>query len=167
MIGLIAAVSENNIIGKNNDLPWSKKYPQDLKRFKEITSNSIVIMGRKTFNSLNNKALPNRKNIVISSKFYSEDLNVSVAPSLSNALALAKFHDDTKDVWIIGGESIYKEALDKAIPSLIYLTVIPEVVPYIKTDFISTFPFINPKFYSVYCKTEKDNLLIVRYDKSA
>jgi len=62
MISIIAAMSQNNVIGKDNRLPWS--VPEDLKAFKEITSGHPVIMGRKTFESLKG-SLPNRKNVVL------------------------------------------------------------------------------------------------------
>src|ERR1051325_10089431 len=67
MLSLIAAVANNNVIGSKNQLPWY--LPEDLKHFKQITSNHTVIMGRKTYDSIVNRLghpLPNRKNIVIS-----------------------------------------------------------------------------------------------------
>ncbi|HCC51951.1 MAG TPA: dihydrofolate reductase, partial [Porphyromonadaceae bacterium] len=63
MISIIAAIAENRAIGINNDLPW--KLPNDMKRFRELTTGHTVIMGRKTFESLPKGALPNRTNIVV------------------------------------------------------------------------------------------------------
>ena len=62
MISIIAAVSKNGVIGVDNKLPWN--LPEDLKRFKELTTNNVVIMGRKTYESIG-KPLPNRINIVV------------------------------------------------------------------------------------------------------
>ena len=62
-IKLICAISKNNVIGNENKLPWN--IPEDLKRFKELTSNNWIVMGRKTFDSIG-RPLPNRKNIVLS-----------------------------------------------------------------------------------------------------
>ena len=63
MLNLIVAVTENNVIGKDNDLLF--KISEDLKRFKQLTTNNIVVMGRKTFESIGSQELPNRQNIVI------------------------------------------------------------------------------------------------------
>ena len=62
-IKLICAISKNNVIGKENNLPWN--IGDDLKRFKELTSNNIIVMGRKTYESIG-RPLPNRRNIVLS-----------------------------------------------------------------------------------------------------
>ena len=105
MITIIAAIANNNALGKNNQLIWH--LPADLKRFKTTTSGHHIIMGRKTFESLK-KALPNRTNIIITrSKNYNAE-NCIVVNSLHKALLAAK--DDSKP-YILGGAQIYKQAI--------------------------------------------------------
>lgn len=115
MIKLIAALDYQNGIGKGNDIPWY--IPEDLKRFKKLTTDNIVIMGRKTWDSLPKQPLPNRTNIVITSKqpfdkfIYDWDKKRFLFGCLQGALDVfgdVKYHD----VYIIGGGSIYREALD-------------------------------------------------------
>ena len=106
-ITIIVAAAENNAIGKDNDLIWS--LPDDLKRFKKLTSGHSIIMGRKTFDSFPG-LLPNRKHIVISKK--SEDYfpeNVVVVNNVEKAL---KVCNDDENPFIIGGGQIYKLAME-------------------------------------------------------
>ena len=106
-ITIIVAAAENNAIGKDNDLIWS--LPDDLKRFKKLTSGHSIIMGRKTFDSFPG-LLPNRKHIIISKK--SEDYfpeNVVVVNSIEKAL---KVCNDDENPFIIGGGQIYKLAME-------------------------------------------------------
>lgn len=104
MLSLIVAKGKNNVIGNNNKLIW--KLPEDLKRFKELTSGHIIIMGRKTFESLG-RVLPNRKHIVFTTnKNYKVlDENVKIVYSLSE---IQKYIDSSKECFVIGGASIYK-----------------------------------------------------------
>jgi dihydrofolate reductase len=105
MIIMIAAVAENNALGKNNDLLWH--LPNDFKRFKEITSGHHIIMGRKTFESFP-KPLPNRTHVIISrQKDFSKE-GCIVVQDLENALAVCPKNED---VFIIGGGEIYKQFL--------------------------------------------------------
>ncbi|SFG75156.1 dihydrofolate reductase [Pedobacter insulae] len=113
-LSIIVAVSENNAIGKDNQLLWH--LPADLKHFKEITSGNTIIMGRKTYDSIG-KPLPNRRNIVITRNANLVIPGVEVATSLVNAIELCK-HD--KEVFIIGGAEIYQQSLAHA--THIYLT---------------------------------------------
>lgn len=115
IISMIAAVGKNAELGKGNDLIWHFK--EDMKFFKETTMGNTVIMGRKTFESLP-KALPNRKNIVITNnKDYSAEGAV-VVHSPDEALALA----ESEEVFIIGGGRIYSRFLPLA--DKLYLTEI-------------------------------------------
>ena len=116
MISLIVAASSNNAIGKNNQLLWH--LPNDLKFFKNTTWGGVVIMGRKTFESVN-KPLPGRTNIVITSKENWSYENVLVAHSLEDALKLAT-ELSFKEIFIIGGGEIYKQSM--AIANRVYLT---------------------------------------------
>ncbi len=108
MITIIAAIANNNVLGKNNQLIWH--LPADLKRFKQTTSGHFVIMGRKTFESLG-KALPNRTNIIITNnkKFTAKDC--IIAHSLTDALTYAQADDNP---FILGGANIYQQALAHA-----------------------------------------------------
>jgi dihydrofolate reductase len=116
IISIIAAVAENSVIGKDNKLLWH--IPDDLKRFKKITLGHPIIMGRKTFESIR-RPLPGRLNIIISrnSEFKIEEC--VVVSSLEDALKIAAEHD-AQEVFIIGGASIYKEAISYA--HKLYLT---------------------------------------------
>lgn len=115
-IGLVVAASENNAIGKNNQLLWH--LPNDLKFFKNTTWGFPVIMGRKTFESVN-KPLPGRTNIVITTKADWQAPNVITAFSLEDALQKAAATNSLQ-AFIIGGGEIYQQSMD--IADLIYLT---------------------------------------------
>ena len=103
---IIAAVSINNVIGNNNKLIW--KLSNDLKRFKNLTTNHSVIMGRKTFESLPNP-LPDRDNIVITRDTNYSKPNIQVCSSIENAINLTK--TDTQP-FIIGGGEIYTQTIN-------------------------------------------------------
>ena len=103
---IIAAVSINNVIGNNNKLIW--KLSNDLKRFKNLTTNHSVIMGRKTFESLPNP-LPDRDNIVITRDTNYSKPNIQVCSSIEDASNLTK--TDTQP-FIIGGGEIYSQTIN-------------------------------------------------------
>lgn len=116
-ISLVVAMSENRVIGVENRLPWN--IPEDLKRFKKITSGHPILMGRKTFESIG-RPLPNRTNIVITrNKDYRAE-GVATCFSLTDALAWAQKAPGAEEVFIIGGGEIFREALPLA--HRIYLT---------------------------------------------
>lgn len=109
-IALIAALSENHVIGNKGKIPWH--IPEDLQRFKRLTLYHPVIMGRKTYESIIaalGKALPKRKNIVISSQKLKSE-GITVVRTLDEALA----HAQDTVCYIIGGERVYREALPRA-----------------------------------------------------
>lgn len=116
MIKIIVAASKNGVIGNNNSLIW--KLPNDLKRFKEITTGNTVVMGRKTYESIG-RPLPNRRNIIITKKIDYNIDDCEVVNSLEEALMLCN-----NDCFIIGGGEIYKQILP--ITDIIYLTRIDE-----------------------------------------
>ena len=116
MISIIVAASSNNVIGKNNQLLWH--LPNDMKFFKNTTWGSVVVMGRKTFESIN-KALPGRINIVITKQEDWNVENVIKASNINEALEKAKA-TNCKDIFIIGGGEIYKTCFP--ITERIYLT---------------------------------------------
>lgn len=110
IISLVVAASENNVIGKNNELVW--RLPNDMKFFKNTTWGMPVVMGRKTYESLG-KALPGRTNIVITRNDSFTAADVTVAHNLKEAVEKAA-DTDAKEVFIIGGGEIYRQALPQA-----------------------------------------------------
>ncbi|MAG01997.1 hypothetical protein CMI42_01560 [Candidatus Pacearchaeota archaeon] len=102
---LIAAISENNVIGNDGDLPW--KIPEDLKRFKKLTLNHPVIMGRRTYESIPRRFRPlaDRKNIVLSSDF--KEGGVYSARTIEEALGFA----GEGDAFVAGGFRVYESFL--------------------------------------------------------
>lgn len=136
-ISLIAAISKNKVIGRDGKLPWY--LPEDLKRFKELTSSHVIIMGRKTFESIG-RPLPNRTNIVITRDESFAPEGVIVAHSIDEALKVGKekeifiFHERLRngkedfkpEIFIIGGGQIYAQSMQFA--DRLYLTVVEEEI---------------------------------------
>lgn len=118
-INIIAAVAKNRAIGKDNRLIYW--LPNDLKRFKQLTTGNTIIMGRKTFESLPKGALPNRRNIVLS-RSTKELPGCDCYPSLKEALAHCQ---DDEQLFIIGGASIYRQTMP--IADRLYLTEIDDI----------------------------------------
>ena len=102
-ITIVAAIASNNVIGKKNSLPWD--IPEDLKRFKQLTSGHTILMGRKTFDSIG-RPLPNRKNIVMTKDTNYQKEGVEIVFDEKEALNLIK--DLNQEVFIIGGSKIYE-----------------------------------------------------------
>ena len=116
MIGILVAVSPEGVIGKDNKIPWH--YSTDLKRFKKLTVGKTIVMGRKTWESLPTKPLPDRRNIVITkSKLDGVECFKSIEEAMQNCEG---------DVWFIGGAGIYQEAMQKA--DIIDMTLVPDSV---------------------------------------
>lgn len=130
-ISIIVAIASNNAIGKNNELLWHLS--DDLKRFKKITTGHKIIMGRNTYLSLPNGALPNRKNVVISDRKGEEFEGCEMAYSIEEALANVK---EDEEAFIIGGGMIYKQFLPHA--RKLYLTRVNK-----EFDADTFFPEIN------------------------
>ncbi|QDK44210.1 dihydrofolate reductase [Bdellovibrio sp. HCB185ZH] len=131
----IVACSENRVIGTQGGLPWD--LPEDMKFFRDTTKGHIMIMGRKTFDSFNGKALPNRYHIVVTrdpskQSFQSTEKSpVVFVSSLEEAVAharplTAQWGDE---VFIIGGGEIYKQAFAKNLTDKVYLTLIHREFP--------------------------------------
>jgi dihydrofolate reductase len=135
-ISMIAAVSENWVIGRNNDLPWN--LPDDMKYFMQTTKGHCVIMGRKNYESIPDKfrPLPNRNNIVVTRQLAYEAVGCTVVHSLEEALLKAAEFDQN-EIFLIGGAEIYREGL--LIANKLYLT---EIAATIIGDVY--FPAINP-----------------------
>ena len=119
---MIVAVSENNVIGKNGTMPWHLK--TDLQRFKELTTNHCVIMGRNCFNSIG-KPLPNRTNIIVSSNMDLEIPGCIVKPSLQYAADYANSRYDSTP-FIIGGGTLYRQAIN--LVNVLYLTRVHTII---------------------------------------
>ncbi len=120
-VNIIAAVAKNRVLGAKGAIPWT--LPQDLKRFKELTQLSTVVMGRKTWESLPVRPLRNRDNIVVSrsAEYYAQ--GAKTVSSLHDAIKTAV----TDTVWVIGGAQIYEQALPLA--DKLYLTEV-NALPY-------------------------------------
>jgi dihydrofolate reductase len=123
ILSAIAAMAKNHVIGKDGDLPW--RIPEDFKFFKDKTSGHIMIMGRKTFDSLKG-ALPKRLHVVITRQKDYEPEDAHVFSSIADALEFCQQQTDSgawpEEVFIIGGGDIYKQMLDAT--DRIYLTEI-------------------------------------------
>lgn len=129
MIALIVAIDQNNAIGKDNQLLWH--LPKDLSFFKNVTSGNAIIMGRKTFESIG-KALPNRRNIVISTQKDLQYAGAEITSTLNAAIELV----GNADGYIIGGGSIYQQSL-----TLVDRLYITKVAANFEAD--TFFPTIN------------------------
>ncbi len=116
ILSLLVAASENNVIGKDNQLPWH--LPNDLKYFKNQTWGMPILMGRKTFESIG-KPLQGRKSIVITRNAEWKHENVDVVHSVEEAVTRAKEYGG-KEIFVIGGAEIFNTAFEKA--DRIYLT---------------------------------------------
>jgi len=116
-IAMIAAMAKNNVIGKDNDMPWH--LPDDLKFFKSKTVGKPIIMGRKTFESIGCRPLPNRQNFVISRNANLKFDGVQVFSSVDEAIAGLS---NEEEVIIMGGGQLYKEMLPRA--DRLYVTMI-------------------------------------------
>lgn len=114
-LSIIVAIAENRVIGKDNQLLWH--LPADLKMFKQATSGHTIILGRKTWESLPVKPLPNRRHIVITSQKDFSFNGIEVVHSIEDAIALCNSNEET---FIVGGEQIYKQLLPFA--QTLYIT---------------------------------------------
>jgi dihydrofolate reductase len=156
MIKIIVAMSDNRVIGNNNELIW--KLSSDLKRFKQLTTGHPVVMGRKTYESIG-KPLPNRRNIIITRNSEYEVEGCETVSSLEEALLLTN-----NDCFIIGGGEIYKQSLEVA--DKIYLTLVHK-------DFEgdTTFPELGKEWATIDTKDfdadEKNeyNYSFIEYDR--
>lgn len=157
---LLVAISENGVIGNKNKIPWH--IPEDLIRFKKMTQNSIVIMGRKTFNSLPNGPLKNRINIVLSRNYYENENNENSENSETIVFfanmdtvfnILEKYQKENKKIFIIGGSDIYKLFINKC--NKLHITI---VCQQINGDCF--FPYDINYLMNNYKITNESNLLL-------
>lgn len=157
MIALIVAHSKNNVIGNKGRIPWNIK--GELRRYKELTTGNVVIMGRRSYEEIG-KPLPNRTNIVLSTTKTYEGENLITARSLKEALDIA----GDRDVYISGGEKIFEEAIH--IVDKMYITLVDKVIEgdtyfpdFNKEDFVKQidehFHGEIPYTYMTYTRKEK------------
>lgn len=140
---IVVAVSRNNIIGREGDMPW--RLSSDLKRFKAMTLGKPVIMGRKTFQSIG-KPLPGRPNVVITRDASFSPEGVTVVHSLEEAVNAATHmaaESGIDEICILGGGEIYRQAIGLA-DQLLITHVEAEV------DGDTSFPIIDPALWRVY-----------------
>ncbi|MBQ8957243.1 MAG: dihydrofolate reductase [Bacteroidales bacterium] len=132
MISIIVAMAENRAIGRGGDLIWHNS--RDLKQFKKITTGHTVIMGYKTYLSLpNHKALPNRRNIILSTRLVEAPEGFEIVDSIDKALAMVA---NEEEVFIMGGGMVYEQFLPLA--DRLYLTRIEK-----SFEADTYFPFVN------------------------
>lgn len=159
MIKLISAVSANMVIGRDNDLIFRDK--QDLAHFKESTTGQIIVMGRNTFISLNNKPLPNRENIVLSTDIrYRQELNnkeidnLVAMPSLESVLSYKR----GEDIYIIGGGQLYADTIN--IADELIISHFSETV-----EGDTFFPKIDDKIWIASSSKKYDNFMLKIYKR--
>ena len=160
MINLIVCRDNNNGIGKDNELLYH--ISEDLKRFKELTTNNIVVMGRKTFESLGNKPLPNRHNVVLthdSLYFYYENEDYENLEFTNYFHYILNYNKSNpkKEIFIIGGQSIYELFLP--IADKIYLTQVDDN----SKEADTFFNFDKSKFELINSELHHDNNYDVDY----
>ena len=145
-ISMIVAMSKNRVICKDNVMPWHLS--DDLKNFKKITMGKTIIMGRRTYDSIG-KALPGRKNVILSRNL--KDKDILVFDNLENALVNV---GNEEEIFIIGGQDIYSQTINKA--NKLYLTTINDEIegdkffPHFDN---SNWDIVDTKYY----KKNKDN----------
>jgi dihydrofolate reductase len=159
----IVACDENNVIGDGDKIPWH--IPDDLKHFKKTTDGQIVIMGRNTWMSLPRKPLPNRVNCIISrTKTYDMismfDMDIDWFVSVKSAMDFSAVHSPGKKQFIIGGEQIYKIALNENLVDEIIMTKVKGVF---KGD--KYFPKLDDSWKETETISETDQYRIVIYKK--
>ena len=162
MFSIIVAIGKNREIGKKNKLLWH--IPEDLKNFKKITTGKTVIMGRKTFESIG-RPLPNRKNIVLSKnqKDVKEDKNKEKGIEIYQNLEdlIRDYKNSQEEIFIIGGEQIYKEFLQKEQISRLYISYID----FSDCEADAYFPEINYENWKIAEEKKYDNWKFCMYEK--
>lgn len=155
MLSIIVAKAKNNIIGKDNQIIWN--LPEDMKHFKDLTTGHVIIMGRKTFESLG-RILPDRKHIVFTQnpEFKVHDENVQIVHSM---LEIQEYIQDENENFVIGGAMIYNLLMPHV--TKMYVTEIDK-----EFEGDSFFPRINPDIWKETSreKGNKDEESDIKYD---
>lgn len=163
-LSIIVAMNKDRVIGKDGKIPWH--YPEDMRWFKEKTVGSTVIMGRKTWESLGSRPLPDRNNIIVSKTLelgYEIETSGKVTAfvySISGAIGFMHFLE-LKSGWFIGGAGIYKDAL--SIADRLLITQVPDIIT---GDNLVHFPertdeWMQKKFYN----TDTPDLYMYEYER--
>lgn len=156
MFSLIAAIAENNCIGKNNKIPWN--IPEDFQYFKKMTLGKTCVMGQTTFESILGylgKPLPGRQTVVLTSKTdYTAPEGVRILHSLDEVFQKLK----DEDVFICGGASIYRQTIDRV--DILYITQIHQ-----SPDGDTFFPEINKQIWQETNRDDHDGFSFVTYKK--
>jgi len=181
MISIIVATSNNGIIAVNGKIPW--KCPADMQHFKETTTGNVVVMGRKTWDSIGNKLLPNRTNVVISKsisninfdprckEYLDKDIIPShklpfIATSIDGGIEVAhaaSIFNENMETFIIGGADIYRQCLQKNIVDKIYLSSINDdlIEPYGDDSEVKTFHFDESQWNQIQSEDREGFKLLV------
>jgi dihydrofolate reductase len=151
---LIVAISKNNIIGKNNQIPFY--LPEDLIKFRKKTTNSIIVMGRKTFDSLPNGPLSNRIHVVLTKQISPMESKSPVYyTDLENLFSLLQnINTEKKKIFVIGGSEIYRELFQYC--TKLHITLVDIIIENGETRF----PFEMDEIYEKY-KIEKESTILV------
>ena len=143
MISIIVATDQRGAIGKDNSLLW--RLPNDMRHFRELTTGHTVVMGRRTFESLPHGALPNRRNMILTTEWGAHFNNCLVYNTLWGALMDT---EEEEEVFVIGGGNVYKQALEVA--DKLYLTLVHHTFPEADTFF----PPVDPKVWEEVSRTD-------------
>ena len=158
MISLTAAYDPNRVMGRQNSLPW--KIKEDMAFFKEITTDNIVIMGRKTYESIG-KPLPKRLNIVLTKNKL--DANVYCFPNFEESINFCNKINLNKNIFVIGGCKLYEYVLNKNLVDMMYISKIDKeyegdiVFPEFKEDDWDKKLFKKFEEFELWNYTKKDN----------
>lgn len=155
-ISLIAAVAKNNCIGKDGRLPWH--LPEDMKHFKDLTMGKVVLMGRKTWESIPEKfrPLPGRTNVVVTRQpNYPVPTGVEVFGSIETALAVHA----QDEIVVMGGAEIYRETIDRA--DALHLTEVDQTV-----EGDAFFPTIDPSAWTETAREPHEGFSFVTYRRT-
>lgn len=156
-ISLIAAISKNNCIGRDNDLPWH--IPEDLEFFKKMTKGKVVLMGRKTWESIPEKyrPLPGRTNVVISRQL---DYKVPEGVYLFEDVDIALDYFKDQDIMVSGGGQIYEATIGRA--DTLYITHVEQEIP----NGHAFFPKIDVSIWKEVERTDREGYSFVTYKKT-
>ena len=159
MFSIIVAIGKNREIGKGNKLLWH--IPEDLKNFKEITTGKTVIMGRKTFESIG-RPLTTSKNIDLSKngdKESFEQKGIELYQNLENLIA--DYKNSGEEIFIIGGEQMYREFMQKGLVSRLYISYIE----FSDSEADAYFPEIDYNSWKIIKEKNYDNWKFCMYEK--
>ncbi|MGK6316023.1 dihydrofolate reductase [Neorhizobium sp. DT-125] len=139
---IIAAVSQNGVIGREGDMPW--RLSTDLRRFKALTLGKPVIVGRKTFDSFGGRPLPGRPHVIVTRNSDFDDDGADVAASLTEAVEIARLkavETGADEIYVLGGGEIYAQAIK--IADMLRITHVETEI----TDGDTFFPAIDPAVF--------------------